>query len=80
MTNEEERERRMEFALMEASTAWCKEKTSSKVMDVELAKEFAKILVIHMYEPHLGCASTGELIDELKARSDLEYSTIKKLK
>ena len=73
MSTEEER---MEFARMEAGKAWCGEKTSHKEMDVELAEEFVKVILEHMYEPHLGCAIMGEIIEELKARVDLEYSTI----
>jgi len=69
-------ERRMNFARQEAAKAWCAEKTRDKTMDAELAEEFAKILVDHMYAPHLGCATTGEIIEELKGRSDLDYKTI----
>lgn len=68
--------RRMDFARQEAAQAWCKEKTRDKTMDAELAEEFAKILLVHMYKANLGCATTGELIEELKARSDLDYKTI----
>jgi len=74
--DKEKHERRMAFARQEAAQAWCGEKTSRKTMDIDLAEEFAKILVKYMYEPHLGCATTGELIDELKARFDLGYKTI----
>jgi len=72
----EKHERRMAAARGEAAKAWCGEKTSGKTMDPELAESFAEILVEHMYEPHLGCATTEELIDEIKARSDLGYKTI----
>ena len=76
----EEQERRMNFALQEAALAWCGEKTKDKTIDAELAEEFAKILVVHMYEPHLGCATTGEIIEELKVRIEvdgkLDYKTI----
>lgn len=71
-----EMERRMVFARQEAAQAWCEEKTSNKVMDPELAEEFAKILVKHMYEPHMGCASTGEMLDEIKARVNCGYKPI----
>lgn len=71
-----EYERRIVFARQEAATAWCQEKTSNKEMDAELAEEFAKILVEHMYAPHLGCATTEELLDEVKARVELKYKTI----
>ena len=76
----EEQERRMNFAMQEAAAAWCGEKAKDKIMDADLAEEFAKILVKHMYEPHLGCASTRELIDEIKTRIEvdgkLDYRTI----
>jgi len=76
----EELERRMVFARQEAATAWCGEKASKKTMDSNLAEEFAEILVKHMYAPHLGCATTGELIEELKVRieisGELDYKTI----
>jgi len=76
----EEEQRRMMFAIQEAAGAWGGEKTKGKTMDVDLAEEFAKILVKHMYEPHLGCATTGEIIEELKTRIEmdgkLDYKTI----
>ena len=76
----EEQERRMNFAMQEAAGAWCGEKTKDRTMDVELAEEFAKILVKHMYAPKLGCATTREIIDELKTRIEmdgkLDYRTI----
>ena len=72
----EEHERRMRFAREEAAKAWCGEKAKDITMDAGLAEEFAKILVKHMYEPHLGCATTGELLAEIMERVDLEYKTI----
>lgn len=45
-------------------------------MDVVLAEEFAKILDAEMSKPNLGCATTRQLLAELKARSDLDYSTV----
>ena len=66
--NEKEYERRIVFAREKAAQVWCEKKTQHKTMDVELAEEFAKILVVHMYEPKLGCATTRELIDEIKTR------------
>ena len=76
----EELERRMVFARQEAATAWCGEKTKGDVMDVDLAEEFAKILVKHMYAPKLGCATTREILEELKVRIEmdgkLDYRTI----
>jgi predicted small metal-binding protein len=76
----EEHERRMNFAREEAARIWCLPETEKITMDADLAEEFAKILVKHMYEPHLGCATTGEIIEELKARIEMDgtwdYRTI----
>ena len=76
----EEEESRMNFALQEAAGAWQGEKTEKTIMDVDLAEEFAKVLVKHMYAPHLGCATTGEILEELKTRIEMDgklgYRTI----
>lgn len=76
----EEQERRMGFAMQEAAGAWQGEKTKDTEMDVDLAEEFAKILVKHMYAPKLGCATTREILEELKVRIEmdgkLDYRTI----
>lgn len=71
-----EYERRMVFARQRAAQAWCTDNIKETIMDPILAEEFAKILVDEMYETHLGCATTGELLDEVKARVDCDYSTI----
>jgi len=63
-----EQERRMEFARQEAARAWCTAKTSSKVMDPDLAEAFAEILAAHLCDPPLGCATTEALLRELHAR------------
>ena len=73
---EAELERRMQFARQEAAGAWTKETTSSTPMDCTLAEEFAKILVVHMYEPHMGCARTSELQAEIDSRAGREEATI----
>jgi len=68
------------YARQEAAKAWCQENTKNTIMDPVLAEEFANILVEHMYEPHLGCATTKELLDEIKTRIEmdgkLDYRTI----
>jgi hypothetical protein len=74
--SDKELERRMVFARQEAARAWQQPLTSVMVLDPYLAEEFAKILVVHMYEPHLGCARTSELEAEVKARGDRETPTI----
>ncbi len=70
----------MSFALQEAAGAWCGKKARNKDMDADLAEEFAKILVKHMYDPKLGCATTREILEELKVRIEmdgkLDYRTI----
>lgn len=71
-----ERDRRLSFAREKAAQVWCTETTSSIVMDTVLAEAFAQVLVDEMYKPRLGCATTREIIDELAARSDLDYSTV----
>ena len=72
-----ELERRMKFAREVAARIWCTPETQHIQMDVILAEAIAKVLVVEMYEPHLGCATTKELLDEVAARVDLDYSTIK---
>ena len=74
--NEKEHERRMVFARQEAAKAWGASKTSNRTMDTNLAEEFARILVGHMYAPHLGCSKTSELQAEIDARDGREEATI----
>lgn len=69
---QKEHERRMGFARQKAAQAWCGETTKGKTMDVELAEEFARILVIPMFEPKLGCATTRDLIEEVEARIEMD--------
>jgi tellurite resistance protein len=64
------------FAREKAAQAWQKEKTINKVMDPDLAEAFAEIIEEISSKPWLGNATTGELIEELKARSDLDYRTV----
>jgi len=78
--NEDEYERRMTFARQNAAQAWCVEGlTSGKQMDPKLAEAFAKILVFHMYEPHMGLVTTREILNELTVRTEihgnLDYKT-----
>ena len=63
-------------SIEKAAQAWCKEKTSHKTMDSDLAMAFAEILDEIWSQPWLGNATTGELIEELRARSDLDYKSI----
>ena len=65
-----------ELARQKVAQAWCTPKTEKKVMDTELAEAFAEILDEIWSKPWLGNATTGELIEELKARCDLDYRTV----
>lgn len=58
-----------------AAQAWGRPSTSHKVLDFELAEAFAQVLQEVLSKPWLGNATTRELIDELAARSDLDYKT-----
>jgi hypothetical protein len=75
-THKDKDAQRMIFARQRAAQAWCCEKTKHLVMDTDLAESFANILVIEMYRPNLGCATTKELLEEIEARVDLNYKTI----
>jgi hypothetical protein len=44
------KEEQMIWARMEASRAWCGNKTSKTIMDPDIAEEFAGILVGHMFK------------------------------
>lgn len=67
------------LAIEKASQAWCTPKTSSIEMNTELAYAFAEIIDDILSKPWLGNATTGELIDELRARCEINgtinYST-----
>lgn len=65
-----------ELARQKAAQAWCKPKTSNTEMDTDLAEAFAEILDDIWRKAWLGNATTGELIEELKARSNLGYRTV----
>jgi predicted transcriptional regulator len=45
-------------------------------MDTRLAEAFAVILERIWDQPWLGNATTGELLDEIKARVNLDYKTV----
>lgn len=65
-----------ELSRQKAAQAWCKPTTQHKAMDVELAEAFSEILDEVWSKPWLGNATTGELIEEIKARVDLQYRTV----
>jgi len=63
-----------------AAQAWCKETTSNKIMDVELAEAFAEILDEIWSKPWLGNATTEELLTEIRTHIEmngkLQYRTV----
>ena len=62
----------MSLCREKAAQAWCTEKTSHKVMDVDLCEAFAEILNEIWSKPWLGNATTAELIDEIRTRIEVE--------
>ena len=67
MISKEEKERRMVFARKEAVKILETAMPPTLAVD-PLISSVAEVLLPHMYAPHLGCASTLELINELIAR------------
>jgi hypothetical protein len=65
------------WAMERAAQAWCSNRTAMIPMDITLCMAFAEILEKEAIAPKLGLATTEELIDELKARVELTYSTVK---
>ena len=66
-----------ELSREKAAQAWCTPKTEKKVMDKDLAIAFADIIEEIWSKPWLGNATTRELLDEVKARVDLDHKTVK---
>jgi hypothetical protein len=60
------------LSMEKAAQAWCTPKTEKHVMDVEVAEAFAEILDEECSQPRLGCATTGQLLDELRARIEVD--------
>ena len=72
-----------ERALQRAGIAWTTPETKHITMDTALGVAFADIvdgIWAEDTKPNLGCATTGQLIDELRARVNLDgtadYRTI----
>ncbi len=67
-------------SLQKAAQAWCTARTKKIEMDTRLADAFADILDDETNQPRLGCATTGQLLNELRARIEvdgkLDYRTI----
>lgn len=57
-----------------AAQAWCKPRTSHKVMDPDLAEAFAEVLDEIWSQPWLGNATTKELRAELASRDSCPIS------
>lgn len=64
------------LARQKAAQAWCTETTQHKEMDTDLAEAFAVILEGMWSQPWLGNATTGQLLDEIRARVDINYSPL----
>ena len=61
----------MELAREKAAQAWCTPETEKLSMIPELAEAFAVAIDAVWSQPWLGNATTGELIDELRARCEV---------
>ena len=63
-----------------AAQAWCQPTTENIEMDTVLGEQFAIILDTAMNEPRLGLATTGEMLEELKVRCEVDgtinYKTV----
>ena len=66
----------MEASRQKAAQAWCKPSTSGKQMDPVLCETFAEILEEIWSQPWLGNATTGQLLDEIRARVNCNYKTV----
>ena len=70
----------MRLAMERAEQAWCTPETEKITMIPELAEAFAVILNEVWGQPWLGNATTAQLIDELRARCEingtLDYKTV----
>lgn len=64
------------LALEKAAQIWCRPDCEMVDMDIRLAHAFAEVLDEVWSKPWLGNATTRELIDEIAARSNLDYRTV----
>ena len=71
MTNKKEGNMSMELARQKTAQAWCTPETEKITMDPILAEAFATILDDIWSKPWLGNATTGELLEELKVRCEI---------
>lgn len=61
-----------ELARQRAAQAWCTPETEKIDMDSRLAEAFAAILEEVWKQPWLGNATTSELLDEIRARCEVD--------
>lgn len=66
----------MELSREKAAQAWCKPSTRKKAFDADLAEAFAEILEDIWSKPWLGNATTGQMLDEIRARVNCDYKTV----
>ena len=59
------------YSMEKSALAWCTDKTKKLVMNTDLAFVFAEILDKEN-KPNLGLATTNELIQEIKARIEMD--------
>lgn len=62
-----------ELALQIVARGWCHPTTSSKTMDEQLAVAIAEEVQPYLDQPRLGLATTGQLLEELRARIEVDY-------
>lgn len=69
------------WAIEKAAQCWCKPETEHVEMSTALATVFAELLEETRDKPRLGYATTAELIEEVRARIELDgmlgYSTVR---
>ena len=59
---------------------YCSKETEKKILDPVLIESMANEIGKLPQQPYLGCATTGELIDEIRARIEMDgmlgYTTV----
>ncbi len=69
-----------ESIMQAVARGWCSDENSSKTMDTDLAMAITEEILKLPCEPNLGCATSGELLEEIKARiereGNLDYRTV----
>lgn len=63
------------LAIEKAAQVWCRPECGKIEMDVVLAGAFAEVLDEIWTKPWLGNATTGEMLNEIAARVDVNYKT-----